>query len=144
MNIRRGRHLTDLIEKAVEIAVIVEFDQTSAEFRLIQHFAVTVLCEFDLYAGQRLTARVHEDFPCIIALRREEQHLHLAAGILLLAIEARRNDFRVIEDENIAFADLVQDITEMVMLPLPRLLINHHQAAGVTRLCRFLSNQFFG
>ena len=144
MDVWRRGHLADLVQEAVEIAIIVEFHQAATEFGLVKHFAIAILCKFDFYARQCFAARVHENFPGVIALRRQEKHLHLAAGVSLFAIETSRDDFRIVENENVPFFDFVQNIPEGVVLPLSGLFIYHHEPARIPRLRRFLGDQFFG
>ena len=140
MDVRRSRHFTDLVKKAVKIAVVMEFYKASAEFCLVKDLAVTVIGKFNFRSRKCFSSRVDKDFPYIISLMSQEKHFHFSACVFFLAIESGRNNLCVVEYENISFADFVQNIPESMMLPLSRILIEHHQTAGISWFSRFLCN----
>ena len=81
--------------------------------------------------GQALAA--HQRFPGQGVLAAQEQQFHLPAGGLARK-DARRNDARLVDHQQVAGAQVVADVPEGGVLQLGRVAAQHQQARVVARL----------
>ena len=53
----------------------------------------------------------------------QQEHLDACSGLLLIAIESGREHLGVVEDEDIVFIEIFQDVLEDTMFNLARLAV---------------------
>lgn len=108
------------------------------------HHAV-VLAEIELVADAYLACRLHEHVPELVVRVQlaEQEHLDARPSLLLVAEQARREHFRVVEDHHVAFVEIIYDFFESVVLNLVGHGVDHHQAALVAMLGGILGYEIF-
>ena len=118
-DIARQRSSTQREQLSLELVVrtvVEETQRTASAGRIVDDLCHhgTVLLEEQLVADTYLTGRLYEHIPqaqFLVQLTQQE-HLDLGIGLLLSAVETRREDFRVVEHDDIALAEIVHDIAE--------------------------------
>ena len=147
----RDRDLAQGEEGGLEIfvrAVVEEAQRAAAGGGVVDDFRhqALVLAEIKLVADADLPRRIHDHVPQVLLAVQfpQQEHHDVRPGLLFLAVQAGREDFRVIEDEGVAFAEIIDDILEDAMLDGARLLVDDHQAAFVAPAGRFLRHLALG
>ena len=143
MDVRRKRHFADLIDDVVEIAFVSELDDASTEIGPVFYGPRQSFREFNRRPRQGLLSRLDQDFPAVIADGRQQQDFDLAASRNPLAVEPGRDDAGVIEDQDIAFVQFVDEVVEILVFDGARLTVIEHEAGVVPRFCRMLGDEFF-
>ena len=72
---------------------------------------------------------------------RQEQELHVRAGILLHTEQAGRQHTGIVEHQAVARLQVLHKIAEMAVLQRARAAVHDHQPGSVARLDRRLRNQ---
>ena len=144
MDVRRKRHLADLFEDGVEVAVIGEPHDSAAVVCDVGHgtFEPSIAKGKD---GARFCpfARLAEAFPEVQFLLFQQQELDDRSGLLLDPVDAGRQDPGVVQDEAVAGTQVIEDIREMTVLDLPRFRVEMQHPGRVALPERCLGDQFF-
>ena len=143
MDIRRKRHFTDFVDDGVEIAFIGELDDAAAEIGPVFDSACQAFRKFDDRPGQGLLARFDQDFPAVVADGRQQQDFDFPTRRRPLAMEAGRDDTGIVEDQDVAFVQFVDEVIEILVFDGAGLAVIEHEAGVVPRFCRMLGNEFF-
>ena len=143
VDIRRKRHFTDFVDDGVEIAFIGELDDAAAEIGPVFDSACQAFRKFDDRPGQGLLARFDQDFPAVVADGRQQQDFDFPTRRRPLAMEAGRDDAGIVEDQDVAFVQFVDEVIEILVFDGAGLAVIEHEAGVVPRFCRMLGNEFF-
>ena len=130
--------------------VVEETQGASATGRVVDDFSHhrRGVVEEELVADTYLAGRFYEHIPKahLLVEFAKEEYFYLRIGLLLCAIEACGEHLCVVEDEDVAFVEVVQSVAELQVfafdgisvsilaehLYLFRLLMDDHQSAFVT------------
>ena len=140
VDVRRKRHFTDLVDDVVEIAFIGELDDAAAEIGPVFDSTCQAFGKLDRRPRQGFLARLDQDFPAVIADGRQEQDFDLAACRRPLAVEAGRDDAGIVEDQDVAFVQFVDEVVEILVFDGTGLTVIEHEAGVVPRFCRMLGD----
>ena len=143
VDIRRERHFTDLVDDVVEIALVGELDDTAAEIGPVFDGPRQAFGKLDGRPRQGLLARFDQDFPAVVADRRQEQDFDLAASRHPFAVEPGRDDAGIVEDQDVAWVQFVDEVVEILVFHGAGLTVIEHEAGVVPRFGRMLGNEFF-
>ena len=126
----------------VVIAVEQEAQRAAARSGVVDHLGhqQVVVAEVELVADADLTRRIDQHVPqtqFAVQLAQQED-FDLGAGLLLVAVQTGRKDLRVVEDEQVALVEIVDDILEDTMLDRALGTVHHHQTRLVAVLGRVL------
>ena len=143
MDIRRQGHFTDFIDNIIKYAVIGKMDDAAAEVGTVQDFCLQSSGKFDGRPRQGLLSRLDQHFPAVFPDGRQEQDFDLAACRHPFSIKAGGNDFGVVEYEDIASSEFIDEVIKMLVFHGTRFPVIQHEAGMIPRFCRMLGNQFF-
>jgi hypothetical protein len=99
--------------------------------------------EFKAQAGSQAFA-TDEGFPGVWVVAVEEEEFYFAAGLCLVAEQASGDDAGLVEDEQVAGAQVLADVVEGAVFKCACLAADDHQPRGVTGFGGRLGNQFGG
>ena len=141
---RKGR-LAQFEERRLEFVVIAveqEAQRAAARSGVVDHLGhhQVVIAEIELVADTDLARRIDQHVPqtqFAVQLAQQED-FDLGAGLLLVAVQTGRKDLRVVEDEQVALVEIVDDILEDTMLDRALGTVHHHQTRLVAVLDRVL------
>lgn len=156
--------MANLLDLREEVRRGGEADMTLAEFAAGDYFGVklVVVAEEQVLADGNLSARADQTFPIVrIALELARQKdfdasvKEVAAGGIAGAhgfgmesgatsVEARGEDFRVVEDQQVGGAEEIGEVAECAVLKNSCAGIEVEQAGGGTVGERLLGDEFFG
>ena len=75
----------------------------------------------------------------------EQEHFNVRSCLFLVSVQPCRKYFRVIQNESVAFAEIIYDVLEEPVLNLPGILVQDHELALVSPsrwlLCNFFRRQ---
>ena len=115
----------------------------------------------DLCTGLQALSRLDQAFPYVtqrinVLAALEQKRLHHAAGLGFTAHQTRRHHTSLVDDQQIARLDVVDDVAEDTTLDRTAVLqchgigrvtplaVKHEQTARIARLGRRLSDKLFG
>ena len=141
---RKGR-LAQFEERRLEFVVIAveqEAQRAAARSGVVDHLGhhQVVVAEVELVADADFAGRIDQHVPqaqFAVQLAQQED-FDLGAGLLLVAVQTGRKDLRVVEDEQVALVEIVDDILENTMLDRALGTVHHHQTRLVAVLGRVL------
>ena len=144
----QGR-LAQAEERLLELlvgAVEEEAQRAAARGGVVDHLGhqQVVVAEVEFVADADLARRVHQHVPqpqLAVQLAQQED-LDLGAGLLLVAVQTRGKDLRVVEDEEVLFVEIVDDVLENAVFDGPFGPIDDHQARFVAVLGRVFGQHF--
>ena len=144
VDVRRQRHLADLLENGVEVAVIGKPHDSAAVVRDVGHGA----CEPSIAKGKdgarfRPLARLAEALPEVQFSLLQQQELDDRSRLLLDPVDAGRQDAGVVQDEAVAGTQIVEDVRKMTVFDLAGDPVEMEHARGIALPERCLGNQFF-
>ncbi len=145
-DIGRQRHLAELVQLFVErFGVIIEGDKLIAVLqRLVHDGRQAAVAEADLGAGLHPLAGLCKALPLVALHLTQEQQLTDRAGGLLNAHDTGRQDFGVVDHQQVARLKVFGQIAEDAVLDAVILLVQNHQPGSVTGAGRLLCDQLFG
>ena len=142
LNVRRQRHLAQLLQLFQENALIVEADQPVTA---LQHLGdlggELALAEGHLRTRTHLTAGPHQALPGLVAPVDEQQHLHRAPAGLPMADKPGGQHPGVVEHQAVFRSQQSGQIEKVHMLRFAGMLVQHQQPGGVPLFQRSLSDQ---
>ena len=133
------RSLAQGVERSLELvmrAIVEEAQGTATAGSVVDdlgHHGI-ILSEVEFVADTYLAGRIYKHIPQtqVFIEFAEQEDFYLGSRLLLVAIEAGRKDFRVVENEHILFIEIVKDVVEMLtVLYLTTLGMDHHKAAVI-------------
>ena len=141
----RQRRFAQREERMLELlvgAVEQEAQRAAARSGVVDHLGhhQVVIAEIELVADADLARRIDQHVPqtqFAVQLAQQED-FDLGAGLLLVAVQTGRKDLRVVEDEQVALVEIVDDILENTMLDRALGTVHHHQTRLVAVLGRVL------
>jgi hypothetical protein len=147
----RDGGLAEAEERLLEVlvrSVIEEAEGPAARGGVVDNLGheALVLAEVQLVAYAYLARGLDDDVPePLLAVEFPEQEDHdVGAGLLLLAEEAGGEDFRVIEDEGVTLAEIVDDVLEKTVFDGSGLAVEYEQSAFVAPPGWFLRHPVLG
>ena len=145
-DIGRQRHLAELVQLLVEgLGVVVEGDELIAVFqRLVHDGRQAAVAKADLGTGLHPLAGLCKALPLVALHLTQEQQLTDRAGGLLNAHDTGRQDFGVVDHQQVARLKVFGQIAEDAVLDAVILLVQNHQPGSVTGAGRLLCDQLFG
>ena len=143
--------LTQAEEGLLEVfvtAVEQEAQGPAAGGGVVDHFRHQrlVLSEVEFVADTDFPGGVHDDVPqALLAVEFPEEEDHdVGPRFLLLAVQAGGEDLGVVQDEDVSFAEVVDDILEEAVLDFTGVFVQDHEAGLVTPAGGLLGNPVLG
>ena len=142
------RRLAKGEEGAFELVVRTieeEAERAAATGGIVYHLSHQglVLAEVELVADTNLACRIDQHVPethVFIQFAKQED-LNLGTCLLLVSVETSREDFGVVEHEDVLLVEVVEHISErFVMLDDTLLGMNHHESAVIAERSGFQGN----
>jgi hypothetical protein len=159
VNVRRQRHVTDLVENSLKILHRIKPQGALAElsgandFGLEERFRLIGRSEVKVLSGLYLAAGADERRPLVLAELLGQQDLDTARGIRRTrlcmntpspsSVQASRNDTAVVENEKIAGLKKMGKIAEEVVPVFAGRPIENEHAAGTSNWRRRLGDELF-
>ncbi len=145
-DVGRQRHLPDAVNDVEEAPLPRaerELDEPAAALvDLLDHQAGHgAVREHDVRAGLEPATRLDQALPRVLVALAQQEHLDRAAGLVLEAEKPRGKHSRVVDDQHVAFAQVLRQVREGAMVDLSARALEHQQAAGVARLGRLLGDE---
>ena len=135
---RQDRRFTQGEEGLLELiigTVEEETQGTAAGGRVVDDFGyqTLVLAEIKLVADADLAGGIDDDVPQALLLVElaQQEDLDVCAGLFLVAVQAGRKDLRVVEDEGVILAEILDDVLEEFVLDFSGGLVQDHKPAFV-------------
>ena len=127
-------------------AVEQEAERASARGGVVYHFGhqQVVVAEVEFVAYAYLPCRVHEYVPqAQVAVQFSQQEdFYFRACLLLVPVEPCGENLRVVEDEDVLFVEVVDDLLEDAVLYLACFAFYHHKPRFVAVVGRIFRQQF--
>ena len=102
---------------------------------VVNHFGdkALVLSEIEFVSYPDLAGGIHDHIPQVLLPVQftKQEHHDVGSGLLLLAVKPGGEDFRVVEHEGVAFAEILDDVLEKSVLDLAGVLMDYHEFAFV-------------
>ena len=139
---QREERLLELLVGAVE----QEAQRAAARGGVVDHLGhqQVVVAEIEFVADADLARRVHQHVPQpqFAVQFAQQEDLDLGAGLLLVAVEARREDLGIVEDEQILFVEVLDDVLENAVFDGPFGAVDDHQPGFVAVVGRVFGQHF--
>lgn len=137
--------MTDAIENFEKVAVGMEADEALAEISAAENFGGEIVGDNNALACAHFSAGANESLPGEVTGGSREEDFHPSAGaVLAMAVEAGREDFRVVEDDAIAGMNVAGEIAKVAIGPSACGAIDDEQPRTGSVGERLLSDEFFG
>ena len=145
-DVGRQRHVADLLEHRVDAFPLVgKADQAVAALHRLQHLAGhQPIAKGELDPRLCLFTGFDQRFPDVLLLLFQQQHLDVPAGVGLDAVQARRDNAGVVDHQQVAWIQIVDDVIKMMVAARAALAVHHQQARVVPRLNRRLCDLLLG
>ena len=142
-DIRRQRHLAQLIQDLFKDSFISEFNHTVAVFDHIQHFTdQQTITKADLRTWFCLLTRFHQCLPHIIFISLKQKYFNVCIRSHLTSHKTGRDYFRIIDYQTVSWIQIINDFTKNMVFDMSCFLIQYHQSGTGSILQRILSDQF--
>ena len=119
----------ELLAELIVIAIVEEAQGTATACGVVDNLGHdgVVFSKVELVANTDFTSRVYEDIPkAKVAVEfTQKKHFDACTSLLLVAVEASREDLSVVEYEDIFFIEILQEIFELTVFNFPRLAMEH-------------------
>ena len=145
-DVGRQRHVADLLEYRVDAFPLVgKADQAVAALHRLQHLAGhQPVAKGELDPRLCLFTGFDQRFPDVLLLLFQQQHLDVPAGVGLDAVQARRDNAGVVDHQQVAWIQIVDDVIKMMVAARAALAVHHQQTRVVPRLHRRLRDLLLG
>ena len=145
-DVGRQRHVADLLEHRVDAFPLVgKADQAVAALHRLQHLAGhQSVAKGELDPRLCLFTGFDQRFPDVLLLLFQQQHLDVPAGVGLDAVQARRDNAGVIDHQQVAWIQIVDDVIKVMVAARAALAVHHQQTRVVPRLNRRLCDLLLG
>ena len=145
-DVGRQRHVADLLEHRVDAFPLVgKADQAVAALHRLQHLAGhQPVAKGELDPRLCLFTGFDQRFPDVLLLLFQQQHLDVPAGVGLDAVQARRDNAGVIDHQQVAWIQIVDDVIKVMVAARAALAVHHQQTRVVPRLHRRLRDLLLG
>lgn len=145
-DIGRQRHFAKFVQLFIKrLGVIIKCNELVAVFqRLVHHGRQGAVAEAHLGAGLHPLAGLGKALPLVALDLTQQQQLADRAGRLLDAHDAGGQDLGVVDDQQVARLQIFRQVVEDAVLDAVVFLAQDHQPGRVTRVRRFLRDEFFG
>ena len=148
----RNRCLAKCEEGTLELvvsAVEEETKCTATTRRIVDHLGHhrLVLAEIELVADADLACRIDQNIPQthVLVQFAKQEDLYLGARLLLVSVEAGREDLCVVEYEDVLLVEVIEHVAKrLVMLDDTLLGVNHHESAVVAERRGLQGDTVFG
>jgi hypothetical protein len=129
------------------VSVIQEAKGPAPRGSIIDHLRNQhiVFSEIEFVPDPDLSSRVDQDIPkslLTIQLSQEED-LDLGPGLFLISIKASRENFCIVEYQDVFVGEIIQDVFKYFMLYGPFLSVNYHKPGFISVPGRIFRNQIF-
>ena len=114
-----------------DVAARVEVDDALSEFASAQNFGGQFFRDDNSLSGAHLFAPANECFPRIYSHLAREENFDLASAVLAPAIEARRENSRIVDYKAIAFMHIGRKVAKHAIFPGAGGAVDHQHTGGV-------------
>ena len=145
-DVGRQRHVADLLEHRVDAFPLVgKADQAVAALHRLQHLAGhQPIAKGELDPRLCLFTGFDQRFPDVLLLLFQQQHLDVPAGVGFDAVQARRDNAGVVDHQQVAWIQIVDDVIKVMVAARAALAVHHQQPRVVPRLHRRLRDLLLG
>ena len=145
-DVGRQWHVADLLEHRVDAFPLVgKADQAIAALHRLQYLAGhQPVAKGELDPRLCLFAGFDQRFPNVLPLLFQQQHLDVTAGVGLDAVQARRDNAGIVDHQQVAWIQIVDDVIKMMVAARAALAVHHQQTRVVPRLHRRLRDLLLG
>ena len=140
-DVGRKRHLTYPVENVEEMPLKGKADHAVAIVNDVQYLGGKSLGEIHDRAGLQALSGVDEGLPLGQAQPLQQKEFNVAAAAALRAVNTRREHLAVVHDEQVAGAQVLIYIVEVIMGDLSRGAVYCHQPGAVPWLHRGLGDE---
>ena len=132
---RRFAHLEQRLLELLVRAVEQKTQRAAARSGVVDHFGhqKVVVAEVEFVADADLAGGIHQHVPepQLAVEFAQQEDFDLGARFLLVAVQPGREDLRVVEDEDVLFAEVVDDVLENAVFDGSFRTVDDHQARFV-------------
>ena len=133
----------------VFVGSVEEKTEGSAAGRgVVNHFRHhgLVFSEIQLVADADFAGGIHDDIPqALLPVEfTQQEHHDIGPGLFFLSIETGGENLGIVEDKDVALAEIVDNIFEQAVLDLTAVPVKDHQTGLVSPAGRFLGNTVLG
>ena len=145
-DVGRQRHFAKFVQLFIKgLGVIIECNELVAVFqRLVHHGSQGAVAEAHLRARLHPLAGLGQAFPLVALDLAEQQQFTDCAGGLLDAHNAGRQNFGIVDDQQVAGFQIFRQVAEDPVLDAVVFPAQDHEARGITGGRWLLCNEFFG
>ena len=130
MDVRWDRHLAEAVEHLLPDTLELETDDAVAIIDRVDDLALQqALAELDARTVPELLSRLDEALPVGRAQAAKKQYLDMCASTRLLAMQACRDDLRIVDDEAVTLMKIVDDVIKMTVIDLACEAVHHQKPA---------------
>ncbi len=155
MDVWRQRHMSECIEAAVEIRHWRKAQRPLTAFssghNLRMKSGIVAATKLNAVPYPQLASRLHQRVPLprvdlvpSATLRCDPLQPRSLRATSSRAKQARRNDTRIVQHQNVASTKLLRKLREDIVFPCARRPVEQEHPRSPTILRRLLRNQFFG
>jgi hypothetical protein len=137
MNVRGKRHFTDRKEPLF----IIKADSTDAFIRGGDDFSLDFRRNVYQRAGLKPFSRFDQSFPGTFRQFFEKEDFNFAAALIPCTMETGRDYPAIVENENVTFVEVIDEVMKMTMLEMPGAAVEYHEARMVTGLDGMLGDE---
>ena len=134
----------ELLAELIVIAIVEEAQGTATACGVVDYLGHdgVVFSKVELVANTDFTSRVYEDIPkAKVAVEfTQKEHFDACTSLLLVAVEASREDLSVVEYEDIFFIEILQEIFELTVFNFACLAMEHQHTAVIAMGSRVFCN----
>ena len=128
-DIRRKRHLAQLVQNFFKNSVILKPDQPVSFIHHINNLSFQEsVAKTDPCPRFRLSSRLNKSFPHIILFPFQKQNFDLCSCFFLCSDQAGRNHFRVIDHKAVSRVQIIHNFPECMMLRLSSLFVEDKES----------------
>ena len=144
-DIRRQRHLSKLVQNFLEDAVELKTNQAVAFVYHIDHFRLQqAVTEIYTRAGSGFLSGLYQSLPYIVGLALQKQYFNMRAGVFFDSQETGRYNFCVIDHQAVTRVQVVNNVSEDLVLDAACLFIQYHEPGAAAVLQRILGYELLG
>ena len=126
LNIRRQRHLADLVKNSVEIPLIREFDQTVSILYDFQYFGShESVAKGKAISGLGTFAGAGQYLPNVVPFRGKKQKFHPCPRSLFDAVYSGGKNAGIVQNQTVVWVQIIDDVIKMPVLNLTAFLVQN-------------------
>ena len=139
-------HTIQVLHKVIALIIRQETQGTTTRRRVINHFCKDsrILIKKQFVTNTYLTRWINQYIPIAVLVLQltQQEYLYIRIGFLLLSIQTRRKNLRVIGNQYISFIEICSKVTHQFMLNLARLGMQHQHTRFIAKTTWELRYQF--